>query len=70
MVFSDRQVGCEALDQAWSELIVPRLLAAVQALEVDRDLASVVVCADGIPGGTDVWYQIEPPAGPGESPEG
>lgn len=58
------RITCHACEEALADLAVPRLAAAVEALELAPLLAEVVLCVDDLPGRGAGWLRLD--SAPGE----
>jgi len=54
------EVRCLACAPQLAELVAPRVLAAVQHLELENELSTVVICCDDLPDGDDGWLRVDP----------
>jgi hypothetical protein len=62
------EVSCVELAEDLAKELVPLAAAAGRALELDRDLAGIQICGDGLPGDDGVWFRFQPASDRSERP--
>ena len=62
------QVSCVGMADDLAAALIPLAESAGEALDLARDISSIRICGDYLPGEDGVWYRLEPGSGPNELP--